>query len=226
LLAAFSAGLRAALIKEKGLDDRGTSLEDAHIVAESLGCTLFLGGELNGKPVPGGIIGNSPLIAANCNSLKGNVLHFQSTNFARTFIDMFELISLCVNPIDIYVISFANINCTAATLKHGSYSRFFLACGGFYESLSLEDMALGGSLVAALSEPRETLDDESLAMFACYQYALLQPDILENTWTARVLHAISKGSDVLDILHPSRLPEPIMEKMSRIVLKVEIRRLF
>lgn len=220
LLTCFAGGAFAAMIMEKGLEQRGTPTSQAQMIAARFGRRLISAGELHGKPVPGGAVGNSPADACEI-ELNGCCVHFQSTNFARAFIEMVDYAQQTGGEADVFVISIQNAEITASALREGSYERVLAVCGGFFECLALEDMITGGMLVAHLDVAEELLDDEALTMLACYKSFSTSPQRYQTCWTGRVLARIGRGEDVDDIVGPeSRIPPAILKAMRSIVLKV------
>jgi phosphosulfolactate phosphohydrolase-like enzyme len=221
LLAAFSAGADGAMIMEKGICERGTSIPQAQAVCSKLERDLVLGGEFHGKPVPGGVIGNSPIDALSNPELKGRLLHFQSTNFARAFVDLINYARDAQAIADLYVISYLNARATALSINKAAYQRILVVCGGFYDCLALEDMLLGGLLISHLGTPLPQIDDEALTMLATHHAFSHNKTLYESCWTGRVLSTIGKGLDLADIAGVTRFSSTQMDAMRGIVLKVE-----
>lgn len=219
LLACFGAGIVGALIKEKAVDGSGTDLISAQQFAEAEGRELILGGELDGRPVPGGIIGNSPLDAFR-HDIIGKLLYFQSTNFGRLFVRITEFADAQSSHCDLFVMGFSNGEATAKAVQAGVYERIMVAGAGFFECIAIEDMVLGGSFISALRRDLDQLDDDALAMLASYQAYAQRLDVLTNCWTARVLGELSKSEDIHDVLAGSRLPEAATARMRGMVLHV------
>jgi phosphosulfolactate phosphohydrolase-like enzyme len=214
LLACFSAGLRAAAIMEKGINERGVSIVRAQEIANEYGCEVVFGGELHGKPIPGGVIGNSPIDGCNRTVMGGRLLHFQSTNFAKIFVD-----ATSYSPdAEIFVASFANAEATAETIARGSFERVYLFCGGFFDCIAAEDMHLGGRIIDTMSPAAGDLDDDSLAMLACFR--AFPPELLIERWTARVMSRLGKAGDISDLVGGTRIPRENLQTMKSMVLKV------
>jgi phosphosulfolactate phosphohydrolase-like enzyme len=180
---------------------------------------LILGGELDGKPVPGGIIGNSP-IDAFAHDINGAVLHFESTNFGRLLARIWEFSRSQPDRCDIYVMSYANVAATAKAVSAGGYERIVLGAAGFFECVALEDQVLGGYLLTTMNFAAHEHDDEALAMVGVYRAYSIDETILSESWTARVLRELSKEEDISDALVGRRFPSGSMERMADIVLKV------
>lgn len=220
LLACFSSGAVGAMIMEKGISERGTSIAQAKTVASRLCRELAFGGEFHGKPVPGGIVGNSPIDACSTLELRDRLLHFQSTNFARAFVDMVNYANQVNHKADIYVISYTNAESTAVAIRNSDYRKILVVCGGFYDCLALEDMILGGLLISHLNVDFPEIDDEGLTMVASHRTLFDKKEIFESCWTGRVLQVIAKSADIADIVGTSRIPSVNLELMKNLVLKV------
>ena len=221
LIAAFSNGARAALIHEKGIDDEGRSLSAARGVSQALGCDVVFGGELNGAPIDGGCIGNSPLACLAANELTGNLLYFRSTNLGRAWVEMVSAVERHQADATIFLVSFENAAATARHIIEGEFNFFFFGSGGFFENVAFEDLALGGKVIDSLNLSIDDLDDEATSMFASHLLARSQPYLLTQTWTARVLRAIHKYDDVHHILHPEVFPEPHKTRMKETIIGSE-----
>lgn len=220
LLACFASGLYGAVVMEKGLGDSGTSIAAAQELSGRLGLQLAFGGELGGQPIPGAVVGNSPMDAwVNRDLVQGRLLHFQSTNFARVFVHTINSTRRAACGADIYIVSFANAATTASLVRRKAYNRIFLISAGFFECIALEDMVLGGLFASTLDAPPLELDDDALAMLACHKSISL--DALAHSWTARVLTRLSRLDDVADLVGPSRFPRDFVSEMARQLLRVE-----
>lgn len=220
LLACFAAGISGAFVMEKGVVGNGTSIERANEFAHQKNLRLLCGGELAGKPIPGAIVGNSPIEAwYHRDALNGALLHFQSTNFAKVFVGSIAAARDRSIAADFYVISFSNVSATAEMVKACSYDRVFLLAAGFFECMALEDMMLGGAFAAQLDCAETEFDDDALAMLACHR--ALATGAIQHGWTARVLSRLSKLEDVSDVLGQGRFPPEFSTAMAKQVLKVE-----
>ena len=122
---------------------------------------------------------------------------------------------------EIYVASFANAKATARTLLSEGYSRIYLVCGIFFECLSIEDMVLGGQIIAQLGSAFDRLDDDAQAMLACFQAYGNKPSILEQSWVGKVLKHLDKTADIADALEGKRIPPDALALMRKLTLKVD-----
>lgn len=220
VLACFAAGISGAFVKEKVVSSGGVDVATAQKLADQAGVQLILGGEFDGKPVPGGIIGNSPIDAFR-HDISGALLHFQSTNFGRLFARLTRYIEDLGGAGDLFVMSFANAQATARHVREGRYERVIVAAAGFFECLAIEDMVVGGEFLHALGRPATDCDDDALAMVAAHLAFDKDDRILRGSWTARVLQELSKADDIDDVLHGRRLPAEATARLRSIVLKVE-----
>jgi phosphosulfolactate phosphohydrolase-like enzyme len=128
------------------------------------------GGEENGLPIPGGIIGNSPLVDPESNVLMGKYLKFFSTNGARALASIYQ-----AGVGGIFLASLANIEITVLDAIRRGFETIWFVCGGFYGSGTLEDTVCAGRGIRALLESgsiaHDRLDDESrIALHAASPY--------------------------------------------------------
>lgn len=226
LLACLGAGVKAATITVKG-GEKGTSLETARQIATHMNLQMVTAGELNGLPIPGGLIGNSPAEAAACVELHEKFLHFQSTNFGSVFSE----VALIVNEFlemggaaEIYVASFVNAAAVAKEISMHGYDRVLISCGGFYDSVSLEDNLVGGQILYELSFAMNELDDEAREMLTAFQTfntPAKQYGILNTNWISRSLAAFGREDDVKTVLWGEGIALPTYNRMKNLVPKVE-----
>src|SRR5262249_22205687 len=116
-----------------------------------------------------GVIGNSPRAVSSA-LLAGKLLLFHSTNFGSMFTELTGRVA-AFNEVgglaDMYVLSFANVDTLADRLRANCYDRLFIATGGFYDVITLEDMVVGGDLLIQLGLRDDQVDDEARTMMAC-----------------------------------------------------------
>lgn len=226
ILAAFGAGVKAMTIMVKG-GEKGTTPEDAQGISKLLGLEFLLGGELNGQPIPEGIIGNSPAEAANCKELANKHLHFQSTNFGGSFTEVSdhirEYISVGGNA-DIFVASFVNANAVAEKITSLDYDRVYIVCGGFYNCVSLEDDIVGGMILNQLGFDYNDMDDEARMMLSLYRNFNTpekQFDVLRTNWISSSLGCFGKEGDVKTVLTGEGIDQATYQKMAMTVPMVQ-----
>ncbi len=155
-------------------------------------------GEEHGRPIAGGLIGNSPAAAAN-EQFGGAFLKFFSTNGARA---LEALVDAQLGGV--YLMSMANIATTMAKVAASGYENIWLLGGGFYGAMTLEDTVCCGRAIAWLIEHAERreaeLDDESrIALHAAATYAEDDDRLvrdLGDSQVAKLLHMIGHGADV------------------------------
>ncbi len=226
ILAALGAGAKAITIMVKG-GERGTTPADAQSISKLLGLEFLLGGELNGQPIPEGIIGNSPTEAANCKELANKHLHFQSTNFGGSFTEVSdqirEYISIGGNA-DIFVASFVNANAVAEKIASSDYDRVYIVCGGFYNCVSLEDDIVGGMILNQLGFDYNDMDDEARMMLSLYRNfdtPEKQFDVLRTNWISSSLGCFGKEGDVKTVLTGEGIDQATYRKMAMTVPMVQ-----
>ncbi len=226
ILAALGAGVKAITIMVKG-GERGTTPADAKSISKLLGLEFLLGGELNGQPIPEGIIGNSPKEAANCKDLVNKHLHFQSTNFGGSFTEVSdqirEYISIGGNA-DIFVASFVNANAVAEKITASDYDRVYIVCGGFYNCVSLEDDIVGGMILNQLGFDYNDMDDEARMMLSLYRNfdtPEKQFDVLRTNWISSSLGCFGKEGDVKTVLTGEGIDQATYQKMAMTVPMVQ-----
>ena len=221
ILAAFGAGVAAATVTPKG-SNQGVSLAEAERVSEALNLNLILGGELFGRPIPGGKLVNSPR-AASAERLDGTLLHFHCTNLGTAFFELSKraaAFQAAGGFADIYLGSFVNVGAIAARIRADSYSRLFVATGGFYEMLSFEDLVFAGELLACLGLAPDEMDDEARTMLACNQVAASDEerlDAFQTNWIGRWLIRLGKGADIGAIVCNEGVNPEVVERMRKIV---------
>ena len=223
LLAAFGAGLQSATVGVKS--GGGTSREQAERIGAALGAEVVSGGELNGHPIPGGLIGNSPIQAAQV-AWTGKHLHFNSTNFGAAFTRVHALaqdIRGRGGRVEILVGSLSNSAAIVRRIAAQPHDRLGLALGGFYESASAEDMIFGGDVLAGLVCRAEDLDDEAqLMLFAAQALPGAEARLahLHTNWIGRALRAFGMEDDVDAIVTGKNLPGDVYAAMADITPEV------
>jgi phosphosulfolactate phosphohydrolase-like enzyme/quercetin dioxygenase-like cupin family protein len=225
LLASLGAGVEAVTVMVKG-GEKGTPSSVAQLVAKQLDLQMVTAGELNGMPMPGGVIGNCPSEAAACAELSGKLLHFQSTNFGSAFSE----VALTVNEFrriggtaEIYIASFVNAAMVAKEISTLGYDRVLISCGGFYDNLSLEDDLVGGQIFSLLNLSMDELDDEGRVMltsFRNFSTPIKQFEVLKSNWISSSLIAFNKEDDVKTVLWGEGIIPSTYKRMQQLVPKV------
>lgn len=155
------------------------------------------GGEENGHPIRGGVVGNSPLQVEE-DVVRDRFLKFFSTNGARGVAAVEE-----AGFSNIFLASLANIAATARHVARSGYQLAWGVCGGFYGSSTLEDVVCAGRGIGALIEERflsaSGLDDEArIAHLTATAYAD-DEQLVRSLATGQVgtlLNHIGRGVDV------------------------------
>lgn len=226
LLAALAVGVRAVTVSTKG-GDEGTTAAEARRVARLLDVEMVLGGELHGRPVEGGLIGNSPREVQRA-GLVGKHLHFQSTNFGAAFTQLMPRVARfgeAGGRATVYVGAFANLRALAREVGARHYDRVFVVTGGFYESASFEDMVFGGDLLELLEIPTQEMDDEARLMVASAIMAHCSVEraaLLRTDWIARCLTVFGMQDDIAAAVTGDGINPTIYSLMRRIVPTVEL----
>lgn len=226
ILACFGAGAKAITIMVKG-GERGTKPSEAQEIGKQLGLDFLLGGELNGLPIPDGIIGNSPTEAAQCKELANKHLHFQSTNFGSSFTEVAEQAKAFINVggnADIYVASFVNAQAVAKEIALADYDKVYIVCGGFYNCVSMEDDIVGGMILNELGFGYNDMDDEArmmLSLFRDFNTPEKQFEVLRTNWISSSLSCFGKEADVKTVLTGEGIDQPIWQEMANMVPMVK-----
>jgi len=225
ILAAFSSGISSMTIMVKG-GEKGTKPEIANKIATNRGKAFLLGGELNGQPIPEGIIGNSPTEATQCEILNNKHLHFQSTNFGGSFTEVTNQLIPFIEfggHADVFVSSFVNAESTANEIKNGNYAKVYLVAGGFYNCISLEDNLVAGQILHLLDINYNNMDDEArmmLSLYNTYNTPEKQYEVLKTNWITSSLSCFGKEGDVKSIIYGDGISHDSWERMKNIVPKV------
>lgn len=179
----------------------------------------MFGGEQNGKPMPGGAIGNSPTEVQE-GMFSGSFLKFVSTNGARAIATAeasgFNRLYLACLP---------NVEVTVLQAVADGADRIAFVGGGFYESGTLEDTVCAGVGVSVLLRHGFTalrhLDDEA-RMAASVASDFAQPDdllaALRDGQVGRLLNAIGRGTDIDAVVTGDGIEPSIWQRMPSTVL--------
>jgi len=223
LMTCFGAGLQSATVGVKS--GGGTARQQADLIGAAIGAEVVGGGELNGQPIPGGLIGNSPVQAARV-KWAGKHLHFNSTNFGAAFTGVHTLaqeIRGAGGQVDVVIGCLANSAAIVRRIAAYRYDRVCVATGGFYESASEEDMIFGGDIFTGLGCAAAEMDDEARLMKFAAQAC---PDAevrlahLHSNWIGRALDRFGMGDDVDAIVTGRNLPGHVYAAMSSIIPEV------
>jgi len=131
------------------------------IVGNLGGDQALLGGERNGKMVPGFDLGNSPREYTGA-KVRGKTIVFSTTNGSQAIVKARYAaeLTLC---------AFINMNAVVRFLRDPARD-FIILCAGRNGGFSLEDTVCGGMLIARVSEDQEVqLSDSALAAMSLYR---------------------------------------------------------
>lgn len=195
LNAALAAGASYLFVEVKRDDDelhgldryRGLLGDDA---------VLVVGGEKHGKPIPGGLFGNSALEVPK--SLTGASAVFFSTNAGRAYEAITSLLSPATEA-SVFLASMANIPTLAAAIADGDYQRVVIVSGAFYGRLSLEDAIAGGRLIRQLGIDGPGLDDGAITMTALADRFSDDEELVETLHHNRIGKALVRYGREADI---------------------------
>lgn len=223
ILTAFASGARAMTATAKsGL---GPTLDDSRRIGGCLGLPIELAGELHGKPIEGGCMGNSPR-EADTAKFAGRLVAFRSTNFGQLFCSVTEwaLRFRAAGGVPIVaVVSFANAVATARWALEIGFDRAIVAMGGFYDVISQEDVALAGNVVLGLRVPTAELDDEARIM---RDAALYRPNAADwicdfrTNWIGRCLAHFGMAEDIPAVATGEGIAPKVYAAMQHLLLAV------
>ncbi|MBS1778037.1 MAG: 2-phosphosulfolactate phosphatase [Bacteroidetes bacterium] len=223
LLACFAAGVRSVTVTVKGNEERGTTLSQSQLVSEKLGAELVIGGELKGLPIPGGVISNSPAEAAVCKTLAGKHLHFESSNFGKTFSAIakmtYDFIQIGGDA-QIFIASTSNTVSITDSLKAGGFNKIYFVCGGFYNGITLEDEFVAGEIIHGLNIDFIELDDEARMMSILYKSCNTYEErlaMISTNSVTKLLEKFDKQGDIETVLNGKDIPNDVWHKMTTIV---------
>ncbi|MBP2560075.1 phosphosulfolactate phosphohydrolase-like enzyme [Neorhizobium galegae] len=177
-------------------------------------------GELHGRPINGGVMGNSPT-EVRSDMFGSRWVRFESTNGAHAV----ELATTIENA-EVYIGCFQNIGSVVeAAIKDGCGSLVVVA-GGFYGSATIEDNVCAGRFfkewIARTGISRQDLDDEARIALAS---AEAFPDdrellaTLKGAQVARLLREVGRESDVDAIITGIGVDPDIWDRMHSTVLR-------
>lgn len=209
-----AAAPRGIQIKVKATDGAGPS--EATLSDE----VWLTGGEWNGEPIPGGVMGNSPT-EVSPDLFHGRWVRFESTNGARAVEQARN-----VPQSEVFIVCFQNIKAAVdAALKEGC-RLFVVAAGGFYGSATLEDTVCAGrimqQLIASAAVSPNDLDDEARISLATADAFADDAELLatlKKAQVARLLKAVGREDDVDAVITGAGVDARIWERMRSTVLR-------
>lgn len=223
ILSAFASGARAMTITSKS--GQVPTLDDSRRIGNRLGTPVELGGELNGKPIEGGCMGNSPR-EADAGKLADRLIAFRSTNFGALFhavTDWAIRFRAAGGAPIVMVVSFANAAVTAKRVGEIGFDRVVVATGGFYDCISQEDVLLAGDVISALRLPTAELDDEARIMLDAARHRPSAADRLSHlrtNWIGRCLANFGTAEDIPAVVTGEGVAPNIYAAMQRQLLAV------
>lgn len=207
--------------------EAGVTDSEALRAANALGAQAALAGELHGQPLPGGIVGNSPIDASYANNVEGLLIRFSSTNFGQllsTLLPLADRFDDAGGNVSVYVACFENAVAIADEIKKGSYSRVFLAAGGFYSVSTIEDLACCGTIIEAMDFDIANCDDEAVGMVAVSRM-LHDPAArlaaCERTLIGRSLVRFGRGIDIAAAVTGEGLEPDTKQRMRHLIATVQ-----
>jgi phosphosulfolactate phosphohydrolase-like enzyme len=221
IAALFAAGAHSVTVSLKGTA-LGTAREEAVRVANVFSVPLLTAGEVGGKPISGGVVGNSPRQAASA-FVKGCHIWFSSTNLGLAFTQITSLAhEFDSGAIEVLLGTAANVEALALRLRRNPPERIFLILGGFYENPSFEDLHAAGRMIQLLELGWDELDDEARVMLACaiaVSPATLR-SILHTGWIGRCLKMFHAAADIDAVCDGSGMPPLLYERMWELIPEV------
>lgn len=223
LISCFGAGLKSATVGIKGDPSIGLTGDQIDRICKIQNVHLEYGGELKGLPIPGGIIGNSPSEAACCELLNNKHLHFESSNFGKTFNEVTSLVNdfkTIGGDVTLYIGSIFNAKAISNVIQKRGYNKVYFVCGGFYNGITLEDEIAAGAIISNLKVKQNEIDDEArtmLLLFNKYNSPEKQYKLLSTNTVAKLLSIFGKNNDIKTILNGEGIPSIVWNKMNILV---------
>jgi 2-phosphosulfolactate phosphatase len=167
-----------------------STVESAMKIAGNLGPDqVLLGGERNGRIIPGFDLGNSPA-EYTANKVQGKSIIFSSTNGSQVMVKARYAAELAVG-------AFVNMSATVAFVRERPRD-FVILCSGRNGGFSLEDSVCAGMLIARVAEDQDpVLTDSAVAAMSLYRgfgRAILK--MMRNSDHGRYLEEIGFGNDI------------------------------
>lgn len=166
------------------------TVESAMKIAGNLGPDqALLGGERNGKVIPGFTMGNSPREYAP-EKVKGKSIIFSSTNGSQALMKSRYAAELAV-------CAFVNMSAVAAFLAEPERD-FVVLCSGRNGGFSLEDTVCAGMLIGQAAKGKNALLSDSAvaaqSLYKTFGRGILK--MMRGTDHGRYLQEIGLGSDI------------------------------
>jgi 2-phosphosulfolactate phosphatase len=182
IITALSSGAREVI--------PAATVESAMKIAGNLGPDqAVLGGERNGRIIPGFDLGNSPAEYVG-SRVQGKSIIFSSTNGSQAMVKARYAAELAIG-------AFINMGAVAAVVRERPRD-FVILCSGRNGGFSLEDAVCAGMLIARVAEDQEPVMSDS-AVAAMSLYRSLGRGILKMMRTSdhgKYLEEIGFGGDI------------------------------
>jgi len=167
-----------------------STVESAMKIAGNLGTDqALLGGERNGRIVPGFDLGNSPAEYA-ASRVQGKSIIFSSTNGSQAMVKARYAAELVIG-------GFLNMGEVASFVRERPRD-FVILCSGRNGGFSLEDTVCAGMLIARVAEDQEVvLSDSAVASMSLYRSmgrGILK--MMRGSDHGKYLEEIGFGSDI------------------------------
>jgi 2-phosphosulfolactate phosphatase len=167
-----------------------STVESAMKIAGNLGPEqVLLGGERNGRIIPGFDLGNSPA-EYTASKVQGKSIIFSSTNGSQAMVKARYAAELAVG-------AFVNMSATAAFVREHPRD-FVILCSGRNGGFSLEDAVCAGMLIARVAEDQDpVLTDSAVAAMSLYRSfgrGILK--MMRSSDHGRYLEEIGFGDDI------------------------------
>lgn len=175
-------------------------------------------GEKDGKPMPGGVIGNSPTEVTEEVFRSASVVFF-STNGARA------VEAAAGFSDDIYLTCLPNIDATCQAIAESGIQNVIFIAGGFYGAATLEDTVCVGRGLRCLVElgvlSATLLDDEACMAIAAADAFTDDKQLiraLKGAQVGRLLAGIGRETDVEAVVNGRGIASAIWQAMQSMVL--------
>ncbi len=174
---------------------------------------VLLGGERDGKPLPGFDLGNSPVeyTPALC---KGKTLVFTTTNGTRA-------LATAAGLDRVMLAAFVNFSAVCEQLR-GDERPIHIVCAGTAGEIALEDTILAGALVDFLCEEfTVTLNDSGRVAWDCFEnHRGLLEEALQMSHGGAILRRLGYDEDIRAAARVDRFT--LVPELRRDPLRIEI----
>jgi 2-phosphosulfolactate phosphatase len=179
-------------------------------------------GELNGEPIPGAVMGNSPT-EVWLGRFFGSWVSFESTNGARAVEKAKK-----VPGSEIFIVCLQNIEAVVHAAIKAGCNRFVVVAGGFYGSATLEDTVCAGRILQCLIDAgavlMDELDDEAKIAITTAEAFIDDAKLLatlKDCQVARLLREVGREEDVDAVITGAGIDPEIWGRMKSTVLRYQ-----